>query len=1031
MTGSTQPGRHTVDEQQPVYPDGLTATEIADLLWLASLTGPGPGTAANGSDVGAALPDMPERPPPAPSPTGERLPDGVPDAPPPPRQDVQARATSAVLPPASHPSGTTADGAGGGTRRTLADPRALERALRPLRGRGSARTTMLLDEEATAEHAVEGGLWLPVLRPAYDRAWTEVVLIVDDSPSMVLWQETVREFTDLLSRVGVFRSVRTVRLSTGPEGDGPVPGGTPAVPRLRSRARDLPLEALSSPARSRLILVLTDGLGPAWLAGTVTPLLHHLGRSQVLAVLHVMPSRLWHLTGVTTTPARLRADAAPASNAALYWSEDGGRPPDRPDAGRSGQPPVPVPVLEVNGRWLHRWARLTAGRSVTATQSLPVLAATHEVPAVPLGPAPFPVTGTDIVRRARTVLSPAAFQLAVRLAAVPLTLPIVRQIQHEMVPDSGPEHLGEILAGGLLRYVPEPVERTADAGPTRLSFDFKPGVREELLAHGTYRDTAQVVRKVSRSLPAEQWSDGQRFLIEALDGREPPVPEITDGNRDSILLAATVLRALSGPHRATARRTEAALRTRPDFMNRDEESHHTTAAPDRPALGSDVHTLDAPEPSATASPRSESRLASTIWGEVPPRNVHFTGRQHLLETLHGLLAPDRPTETVHVLTGLGGVGKTQLAVEYVYRYHTDYDLVWWIRAAQPATMVSGFHDLAQALGLLATPDGPRHDAVPAVREALRAGDIRKRWLLVFDNAESVEEVRPFFPLGGPGAVLVTARSSQWAHVARTLEVDVFSREESMALVRRRNPRLGEDEADALAEALGDLPLALEQASVWLLDTGMPVSEYLGLFNQQLLALLDEAPPYDYAHGVSAAWNLSLDRLRNENPTAVELLHTLAWLAPEPVPTSVFHHYDGACPTAGNPLAVSRAIRAINRHALARIDHRTATIQLHRLLSHVLRDSMPDSDRDSSRRRARSLAASLPPSHSRTAHLLACRAAESRHPAVRSALLEQLRWLAAQGLTGEECRLAKTVREGWSRTGAVTAAELAELTRHLP
>ncbi|MFB7651595.1 MULTISPECIES: FxSxx-COOH system tetratricopeptide repeat protein [unclassified Streptomyces] len=1031
-----------MDEQQPVHPDGLTATEIAELLWLASLVGPRGGAAPDGSDADApALPDT-ERPPPAEPTAQEGLRDGIP-APPLSGQDDQAWTSSdAAPPPASLRGGMPADGAEVRLQRqlarplspprgrALADPLLVERALRPLRRRGGpTRVTQVLDEEATAERAVEGGLWLPVLRPASERAWTEVVLVVDDCPSMVLWRAKVREFTELLSRLGAFGSVRTVQLLTGP-GDGSGPDGAPAVPRLRSRSRDVHPSDLGSPARSRLILVLTDGLGPAWLAGTVTPLLHHLGRRQALAVLQVMPSELWRLTGVSTALVRLRvsAKAAPASNAALHWSDDERRPPDLRESGGSGQTHVPVPVLEIDGGGLHIWARLMAGRNVSATDLLPVMAATREPPLAPPAGTPLAqATGADVVRRARGTLSPAVFLLAVRLASVPQPLHTVRRV----LPGSPPEHLGELLAFGLLRYVPEQVEGTAEADAAHFPFDFKPGVREELLAHGTLQETTRVVREVIHSMPAELWSDGQRFLIDTLDGREPPVPEITDGNRESVALAATVLTALSGPYGATVRRTRAALRQEEGSAAPDEGPQTAISRPGHTAAEAAAPSLDVPEPPPVSLPRPEPRLASTIWGAVPPRNVHFIGRQDLLDTLHGLLAPDRSMETAHVLTGLGGVGKTQLAVEYVYRHSSEYDLVWWIRAERPSTILSGFHDLATALGLPLAHEAAPHDAVSTVREALRAGDLRRRWLLVFDNAESVEDVRPFLPLGGPGAVLVTARSSQWAHVARALEVHVFHREESTALVRRRLPLLDEHEADALAETLGDLPLALAVATAWLVDTGMPTSEYLALFQRRVTALLDETPPYDYEHSVNAAWNLALDRLREENLTAVELLHTLAWLAPEPVPTSAFRHRDGDHGPAGGPLAVSRAVRAINHHSLARIDHQTGSLQLHRLLRMVLRSSMSDGERETSLRTARSLAASLPPSTARTAHLLACRAVESRDSTVRSALLDQLRWLAAKGLTHDEYRLAGAVHEEWSRTDTTTPAELTELARHLP
>ncbi|MFD0317551.1 FxSxx-COOH system tetratricopeptide repeat protein [Streptomyces flavalbus] len=993
-----------MNERQPVPPGDLTATEIADVLWLAALAGPAPAPPVDG------LPDA-EPPGPAPGPEPES-----PDAlePPPPPPPSRAVDTAPGRPPGVRPFPSPSPGAApgadalAGPPRPLTDALVLERALRPLRGRGSATGRLLLDEDATAERAVEAGLWLPVFRPEYDRAWSEVVLIVDDSPSMLWWRDTVRQLTGLLARVGVFRSVRTVRVTTGPDDT-----AADSAPRLRGPTRDLPPEALSSPAGSRLTLVVTDGLGPAWLTGAMTPLLHQLGRSQALAVLHLLPQGLWRRTGVATTPARLSTDRPPASNASLTVRTGTGVEP----TGTADQAPVPVPVLEVDARWLHRWARLMAGRSVTGPEPLPVIMASGGAPP-PSPVAEQPVlSGRELVRRARADLSPTAFQLAVQLAAVPLTAGPVQRVQGALLPGSAPHHLSELLAGGLLRYAP-------NGAPAPFPFDFRDGVREELLSHGTRLGTTRAVRAVSRLLPAERWSDGQRLLIEALDGREPSMPEITDANRDSVAVAAVVLNALSGPYRQAALRTRDALTAaRPTFYRQFPDaltSARLTTDPQFPDALTTAHpTLDPqfpdtlsvatvretlPRPDTAPEPRP-SGPPPTVWGGVPPRNPHFTGREGLLRTLRERLTADGAAEIPQVLTDMGGVGKTQTAVEYVYRHAHDHDLVWWFGAHERAGLVSGFRELATALGL-PTPPG-RDDAVPRVREALRAGDLYRRWLLVFDNAEDIETVRPFLPLGGPGAVLVTSRSPQWAHVARTLDVGVFSRAESVALLRHRTPRIDADAADALAETLGDLPLALEQAAVWLHDTGMPVSEYLALFEARRSELLDATPSYDYGTTVSAAWRLSVERLRQDDPRAVRLLHVLAWLAPEPVPRDLFTRA-----TAGDALLLSRAIRALNRHSLARVDHRAGTLQVHRLVSTLLRDSMSAEERATSRHTARALTTLMPPDRTRTAHLLACQAAESSDPAVRSAVLEQLRWLAENGMTEDGHRLAEAARENW-------------------
>jgi hypothetical protein len=170
---------------------------------------------------------------------------------------------------------------------------------------------------------------------------------------------------------------------------------------------------------------------------------------------------------------------------------------------------------------------------------------------------------------------------------------------------------------------------------------------------------------------------------------------------------------------------------------------------------------------------------------------------------------------------------------------------------------------------------------------LRLGRLYRRWLLIFASAEEPAMVRPFFPVDGPGQILPTSRNRSWAGIARPLEVTVFQREESRPLLALRRSGLVDADADLIAEKLGDLPLAIEQAGSWLTETGMPARDYLDLFDEKVTEILDTATPKRDESSVAAAWNVSSDELNSRGPAAHQLLQFCAFFAPEPISRSLF------------------------------------------------------------------------------------------------------------------------------------------------
>ncbi|MBU2667890.1 tetratricopeptide repeat protein [Actinoplanes bogorensis] len=408
------------------------------------------------------------------------------------------------------------------------------------------------------------------------------------------------------------------------------------------------------------------------------------------------------------------------------------------------------------------------------------------------------------------------------------------------------------------------------------------------------------------------------------------------------------------------------------------------------------------------SRRSQGRLPQ-VWGDVPQRNQEFTGREELLSRLHHELEAVGETAVLpKPIHGMGGVGKSQIAIEYVHKHSGEYDLVWWVPSEHIGQIQTSLTSLAQRLNLDVSPEA--NSAVRAVKEALSTGKTGYHdWLLVFDNAEDPAQVREFFPTGGAGKIIITSRNPEWGRGALPIEVDTFERDESVRFLTNRNPNLSQFDADRLAEALGDLPLAIEQAAAWHQTTAMPVPEYLELLENKRLELFDQEPPPDYRLTVRAAWKLSLEQLREVNLGALQLLQVCSYFAPEPISRKLFAGSptapisDELDATLSDTFRLSRAIRDIQRYALAKIDHRHNTLQIHRLIRLVLDDSMDEEQKLQMRHGAHTMLANnnpLNPSRSEEwprygslrPHVDASRAVESQDPRVQELVAGIARYL---------------------------------------
>lgn len=370
-----------------------------------------------------------------------------------------------------------------------------------------------------------------------------------------------------------------------------------------------------------------------------------------------------------------------------------------------------------------------------------------------------------------------------------------------------------------------------------------------------------------------------------------------------------------------------------------------------------------------------------IWGGVPTRNKNFTGRDEILELLKEGAAskatavlptagkvhssesdPANPIpQGVH---GLGGVGKTAIVTEYAWRYQSEYDLVWWIAAEQASSVRGSLAELAQRLNLNAQPSAGVDGLIEAVRDALRRGEPYERWLLVFDNADQPEDIEDLIP-AGPGDVLITSRNHRWEALIRTVPMDVFQPAESREFLGKRVRRgLTEADADRLAQELGHLPLALEQAGAMLAEGLMPADEYLRLLKEQTAEIMSQGKPATgYPTSMTAAWRLSVNAVERNRPEALEVLRCCAFFGPEPIPRSVFRPGVQTAETVvgkvlASPTATATVVSELARYALITLDGNA--IKVHRLIQALVRDELTPQEQAAYRQEAHLLMAAAAP-----------------------------------------------------------------------
>ncbi|HEY1351065.1 MAG TPA: FxSxx-COOH system tetratricopeptide repeat protein [Ktedonobacteraceae bacterium] len=341
-----------------------------------------------------------------------------------------------------------------------------------------------------------------------------------------------------------------------------------------------------------------------------------------------------------------------------------------------------------------------------------------------------------------------------------------------------------------------------------------------------------------------------------------------------------------------------------------------------------------------------------FWNVPYWRNPFFTGRADVLATLQRALSPTHTPPRIQALSGMAGVGKTQVGVEYAYRHASNYQAVLWMAADSAEALASSFVALAETLGLSEKQEADQLRIIKAVKQWL---EHNAHWLLLIDNLEEVSLLHDMLPAPHSGHILVTTRSRRMGQLARRIDLSPLPHDDGALLLLRRTSALPPGatlhdtskeqllQASAISQEVDGLPLALDQAGAYIEETGRGLAEYVALYQQYAFTLLQRrgSALHDHPSSVVTTLALSFARMKERNIAAVELLDLCAFLHPDAIPEDLL--IDGASALSpvlqaalSNPLEFDHILEELLAFSLIQREPSRTVLLVHRLVQVVAR-----------------------------------------------------------------------------------------------